>query len=119
MFDYVLFFFSKCKEHYPFSMFCFSLLVKLETVIDNLRSCYTIFCSKYTDENVILAYKYMKHEFQKLGEENVQDGAVVIDDDKSRNEEKEEQAETEEEMIVASNKKQFLPYINAKIGEMC
>ena len=78
MFDYVLFFSSKCKEHYRFSMFCFSLLVNasnLETVIDNLRSCYTIFCSKYTDENVILAYKYMKHEFQKLGEENVQDGS--------------------------------------------
>ena len=102
-------------------MFCFSLLVNasnLETVIDNLRSCYTIFCSKYTDENVILAYKYMKHEFQKLGEENVQDGAVVIDDDKSGNEEKEEQAETEEEMIVASNKKPFLPYINARL-EKC
>ena len=71
-------------------MFCFSLLVNasnLET--DNLRSCYTIFCSNYTDENVILPCKYMKHEFQKLGEENVQDGA---DNDKSGNEEEEEQA---------------------------
>ena len=57
----------------------------------------------------------MKHEFQKLGEEKVQDGAVVIDDEKSGNEEKEEQAETEEEMIVTSNKKPFLPYINARL----
>ena len=56
----------------------------------------------------------MKHEFQKLGEENVQDGAVIID--KSGNE---EQAETEEEMIVASNKKTVFTIHQCKIGEMC
>ena len=54
------------------------------------------------------------HEFQKLGEENVQDGAVIID--KSGNE---EQAETEEEMIVASNKKTVFTIHQSKIGEMC
>ena len=59
---------------------------------------------------VIQACKYMKHGFQKLSEENVQDGAVIID--KSGNEE-----QAEEEMIVAHLT--VFTIHQCKIGKMC